>query len=106
MGFHGRIVAGYAGLFAVLLTVIALGEATVVDNILVADRIASLPAVAHAVADALLRLRLDCGPCNVGRVSPEYPGQRPISDGADRQHGQRHLCPVWGRRRYVNPTRL
>jgi hypothetical protein len=44
LGLRGRLVAGYSGLFAVLLLGIAVGETTVVRRVLIDSRAAALPA--------------------------------------------------------------
>jgi signal transduction histidine kinase len=53
LSLQGRLVAGYTALFALLLAAIILGESTVVRQILVNDRQASLPNTAQAALAAL-----------------------------------------------------
>jgi two-component system OmpR family sensor kinase len=53
LSLQGRLVAGYTALFALLLAALILGESTVVRQILVNDRQASLPNTAQAALAAL-----------------------------------------------------
>src|SRR5579875_2494917 len=53
MGLRGRLVAGYTALFAVLLLAIAVGETTVVRQVLIDDRKAALPNTAALSASIL-----------------------------------------------------
>src|SRR2546421_11613954 len=69
MGLRGRLVAGYSALFAVLLVGIALGETTVVRQVLIDDRKAALPA---ATSDVVSILKRPVGP--VGPVGDKHLG--------------------------------
>src|SRR5439155_22826904 len=55
MSLRGRLVAGYTALFAVLLVGIAIGETTVVRQVLIDDRKAALPAATSDLASILKR---------------------------------------------------
>src|SRR5205823_6336478 len=53
MGLRGHLVAGYTALFAVLLVGIALGETTVVRQVLIEDRKAALPRTTNDLVSGL-----------------------------------------------------
>ena len=55
LGLRGRLVAGYSALFAVLLVGIAIGETTVVRQVLIDDRKAALPAATSDFVSILKR---------------------------------------------------
>src|SRR5260370_30756463 len=53
LGLRGRLVAGYSALFAVLLLAIAIGETTVVRQVMIDDRKAALPSTTNDLASFL-----------------------------------------------------
>jgi two-component system OmpR family sensor kinase len=53
LGLRGRLVAGYTALFAVLLLGIAVGETTVVRQVMIDDRKAALPSTTNNLASIL-----------------------------------------------------
>jgi two-component system, OmpR family, sensor kinase len=66
LGLRGRLVAGYSALFAVLLLGIAVGETTVVRQVLIESRAAALPAALN----------------DLGALLHEPPGGRGAGDQA------------------------
>jgi two-component system OmpR family sensor kinase len=54
LGLRGHLVAGYTALFAVLLFAIAIGETTVVRQVMIDDRKAALPGTANGL-DAVVK---------------------------------------------------
>src|SRR5437867_3816716 len=75
MTLQGRLVAGYTILFAFLLAAILAGEATVVRQVLVDDRLAALPSSVQAVVSSLQSspLRVGQGP-EAGALPASIPG--------------------------------
>src|SRR5438874_6553854 len=73
MGLRGRLVAGYTALFAVLLVGIALGETTVVRQVLIDDRKAALPGATSDLTTVLKR--------PVGAAKLDARGSFPIITG-------------------------
>ena len=67
LGLRGRLVAGYTALFAVLLICIAIGETTVVRQVLIDDRRAALPGASNDVATAVTE---SAGGIGTGLVGP------------------------------------
>lgn len=67
MSLHGRLVAGYTALFAILLIGIAFGETTVVRQVLIDDRKAALPA---ATSDLNAILKVPFGDNRPGLAGP------------------------------------
>src|SRR6185312_14339135 len=55
MGLRGRLVAGYSALFAVLLLGIAIGETTVLRQVMIDDRKAALPGTTNDLASFLTK---------------------------------------------------
>src|SRR5947199_3445619 len=76
MGLRGRLVAGYTALFAILLVGIALGETTVVRQVLIEDRKAALRA---GTSDFVSILKRPVGPV-VGK-QPGFGGSLQVVSG-------------------------
>ncbi len=75
MGLRGHLVAGYTTLFAVLLLVIAVGETTVVRQVMIDDRKAALPGTANSL-DSVLKL-----PAGGRGIGLSFAGQLPVVAG-------------------------